>query len=349
MYGYEKFVEITAQHILTKITQEQIFQFVFEKPISLTSRYTSPFREDKRPGCFFTQREDNTIIFVDFAEDKGFTHRSCFQAVMDKYNVSYSQAIEVVLDNFHLSYNISDYDLTKIINNSYNYNSRYKGDRASTGTTISYVKSEYERRDVINWNKFLISTKDLESDNVFATHRFTIDKHDNKPKKVFNIYNLCYAIDFIDAVKIYQPQSIDYRFITNCNENHIGNINNLPLFGDELIIQKSYKDHRVLRNIIDGINVIWLQNEGVIPDDFILFNLLERFKRITIFYDNDLKGIEKALILANYLNNIRIDSTRIIHLPNNLDRKMNWKDPAEFVYKEGRKDTIEVFKQIGLI
>ena len=349
MYGYEKYLEITAQHILTKITQEDIFKFVFEKPIILNSKYISPFRDDKNPGCFFTQREDSTIIFVDFAESVGYTHRSCFQAVMDKYNVDYQKAITIVLDNFHLSYNIEDYDLIKITNSSYNYNSRYKGDKVKSGTSIEYVKSEFDRRDVMNWNKFIISTKDLLEDKVYATHRFTIDKHDGYPKRVFNIHNICYAIDFIDAVKIYQPTSTDYRFITNCNENHIGNINNLPLFGDKLVIQKSYKDHRVLRNLVSELNVIWFQNEGVIPDDFILINLLERFKEIIIFYDNDFKGIEKALILCNYLNNIRPDSTKIVHLPNNINSKNNWKDPAQFVYKEGRKDTLEVLKQIKVI
>lgn len=349
MYGYEKYLEITGQHILTKVTQEQIFQLVFEKPISLTARYTSPFRTDKNPGTFFSKREDGTLIYIDFGEIDGYTHRSCFQTIMDFNKLSYDNSLRFVADTFNLSYSKEDYDSNLILNTNYNY-SKYKERNTNTKSDITYIKSPYDGRDTRHWNQFIIKIEDLISDNVYATHRFFIQKSNEVKKRVYNIFNPCYAIDFIDAVKIYQPLSIDYRFITNCNENHIGNINNIPLIGDKLIIQKAYKDHRVLRNLIPELNVVWFQNEGVIPDDYILINLLERFEKIIIFYDNDYGGVVGAIKLANYLNNIRIDSTKIIHLPNYINKKdSQLKDLGEFVHKEGRKDTVEILKYIKLI
>lgn len=340
-YGYEDFLDITPEQVLQKVTPQQIFEWVLNEPFEFGKKYKSPFREhSKLKGtCRFEQRTDGTIIFVDFGDTT--THRTCFKLVMDYYTMTngycnLQDAIKLILSHFKLSTDTTDYEAV--------FKSReyIKTDQPSD-VIITYDPRTIERRDKIHWSQFLIQPADLKEDNVFATSRFYI-QNPYKSRKTVNVYGLCYAIDFIDAVKLYQPYSTDYKWITNCSEDNIGNFDNIDNTGDELIISKSYKDHRVIRNILFLKNVIWFQNEGMIPSRFILENLLERFKLITIFFDNDMAGIKAAIKLQDILNSIRISSTRRIMIPEII----GYKDPGETVCREGRQDTIKIFKLIGL-
>lgn len=339
MYGYVEYNEITPEQLLQKVSQEQIFEFVLKQSFKYgANQYISPFREDTRPGCRFEPRPDGTIVFVDFGERAtGKTHRSCFAMVMEMYNVSLSGAVDIICEHFGLSKNSSDY---KPIIKTTEY---IKQDNPSS-TIITYDKIPYAKRDILHWSQFIIRPEHLLEDNVFATNKFYIQGASGK-RRTIQVYGHCYAIDFIDTVKIYQPYSEKYKWITNCDEDDIGNFDNLPATADELVITKSYKDHRVLRNLEQGYNVIWFQNEGCVPSEHILRNILSRFKLITLFFDNDLAGRKAAKKLMDILNHMRLGSTRSLYLPR---RKYQWKDPGQFVAKEGRKDLITTLKSIGL-
>lgn len=353
MYGYYNYVWLTPEQVLQKITQEQIFEYVLEQPFSFANRYTSPFREDKHPGCRFEQREDGTILFIDFG-DIGHTHRSCFGALIDKMSismvtkVSLDEAVKQLVDHFKLSTDSNDYEP------STNLLISPTRTEPNTPVTITYDKAQFSKSDIRFWSQFLIRELDLFEDRVFATHRFQIVKEGFK--KTINVYGHCYAIDFLDAVQIYQPYNEKYKWISSTDIDHIGNFDNLPATGDDLIIASGYKDHRVVRNVLEGSNVIWFKNEGTIPSVYILDNLLIRFKRITVFYDNDLAGRLAARKLVDVLNGIAITQNRIsasgwlhtkvrmIYLP----QECGYKDPGEYVFREGRQDTLNILKQIGL-
>lgn len=336
MYGYEEHIDLAPEQILQKIPQQKVFEWILKEPFNFKTRYKSPFREHSKGvgTCRFEEREDGTILFVDFGDI--ITHRSCFNMVQDAYKgVSMHTAIKLICEHFKISTNSSDYEPIKVTESYIKGNNEH--------ASITYNKSPITKREIIYCSQFLIKTDNLFEDSVFPTQKFYI-QHPDKPRKTFNLFSLAFAIDFIDAVKIYQPYSKTHRFITNFTQDHIGNIDNLPATGEELVIAKSWKDHRVIRNLLDDKPTIYLHNEGCIPSDYILDNLLSRFKLITIFYDNDATGIRAARDLAYILNMKRIASTRTVHIP----LKLGYKDPAETVSKEGRKDTVEIFKNIGL-
>lgn len=335
MYGFQSDEKIAPSQVLQKITQEEIFAFILQRPVDLADRYISPFREDTSPGCRFEQRPDGVLMFVDFGDTKGRKHRNCFMMVMDKYDVTRDAAIDIILSKFNLSKTPQDY-LPPLI--------EYKEEVEESPKIITFDKIEYQKRDILFWAKFMINKQQLLEDNVYATNRFHITK--NGKKRSIGVFSHCYAMDFISRVKIYQPNSEKYRWITNCNENNIGNIDNLPATGDVLFIKKSYKDHRVIRNLGLGLNVIWFQNEGSVPDIPILKNLVDRFKLIVIFYDNDEPGVIAALKLVNIFNSLREGSCKMIHLPIYVNRQRQWKDPAQFISKEGRKDLLTMFYQL---
>lgn len=341
MYGYEEYNDITPGQVLQKVTQEQIFEWILEQPFSVHERYKSPFRFDKKPGCRFEVRPDGTCVFVDFGErlrDQRKIYRSCFSMVMDKFKVSLNEAVNRVCTHFGIPRDLSQYKPITVA-------TVYKvGDGGTNDTIIKFDKKAPNKADTKFWSQFLIPISEVLEDNVHPVRNFSVKN--NKGFRLISPYSNCYAMDFIDAVKLYQPYNARYKWITNCNANHIGNIDNLPATGDELIIQKSYKDHKVLRILRMGLSVIWFQNEGCVPDLAILKNLTERFKLITIFFDNDETGILAALKLCEIINKIRDGAARMVHLPQFTDRQL--KDPGAFISKEGRQDTIQVLKQIGI-
>lgn len=335
-YGYTEFNFITPEQILQKISQEDIFEYILGFKPELGRQYFSPFRTDKHAGCRFELQND-ILLFVDFGEIQDKTHRGFISAAMDMFGITYNVAIDAICNKFGLSTSQTDYApiAPRIIDKPTN-----------DVIGITYEKAIYDKRDKIFWSKALIKSNELEEDNVFATHRATIIRE--RTKKTFSIYGLGYAMDFLDAVKIYQPNSSTHKWITNCNEDHIGNFDNLPSTGDTLIIEKAYKDHRLFRNLqLDWLDyhVIWLHNEGCIPSLYLLENLLARFKRVIIFFDNDEKGIYAAKNLRMILNGIRPGSTVMRYVPL---RYSPIKDLAEYVGKEGRKDTIKLLKQIRI-
>lgn len=345
-YGYQEINLLSPEQVLQKVTALQIFGLLFKHPIRFGEKVISPFRKDKTPGAFFTQREDSTIIFVDYAEKLrgGNTHRTCFRGVMDLYNTSLQGAIIIICKEFGLSSDISDYD-NVVSTNNYDYSQQDKRE-----TEIEYVKKIPTKEDKIFWSQWLITMPQFESDNNFCVKNYTIRKY-----KVshFSPYKYCYVFDFLDKKKIFNPMgNPKYKWISNCDEDNIGNFDNLPPTGKQLIIQKSYKDHRVLRNLDMNLNVIWFQNEGCIPSIDILKNLSDRFEEIIIFYDNDLGGVTAARRLRDVFNMLRLNSSKVIYLPrtnHHLSKHGKFlKDPGEFINKEGNKELFTVIKHLDL-
>lgn len=337
-YGYEEYLDITPQQILQKISQQKIFEWLLQEPFEFGKHnYKSPFRtHSKGKGtCRFEQREDGTILFVDFGDSK--THRTCFGMLMDLKGATLTEALKLILSHFKLSDKVEDYE------QEYINTQQYVKTEQPSDTIITYDPTPLEKRHKLYLSQFLILPEHLKEDNVFPTNRFYIQKP-NLIRRTINVYTLCFAIDFLDAVKLYQPYSENYKFITNCTEDHIGNFDNIDEHDNELIITKSWKDHRVIRNTLFLKNVIYFQNEGMIPSMFILENLSQRFKLITIFFDNDEAGIKTAIKLQAIFNKIRIASCRIVYIPEDT----GFKDPGSVVSKEGRQDTIKLLKQIGL-
>jgi hypothetical protein len=332
MYGYEEYFDLSPEHILQKVTQEQIFKIVLKEIYIDTVCYTNPLRRDKNPGCWLSY--DNTtgaLLFVDFA-DKNRTHRNCFRMIMDKYNVSMRSALKIICNHYKLSENIIDYKEISIEDYE-------KLSIPKTPPIISFYQREFNKQDVKYWSQYLIFKNQLLEDGVYPIQSFIING------KKINTYGLAYAYTFPNnRVKIYQPYTNPkYKWITNCDNNIIGNYENISNKGKNLIVSKSYKDCRVLRNL-GYKNVIWFQNEGQVPNDKNNIELISRFERIIFLYDNDLSGKEAGIKLASIYNSYKKDCATNLYLPN----KYGHKDPSDFIKKEGTKDLIKVLNKMNL-
>jgi hypothetical protein len=337
---YDEFVKgfIDVKKILEQVSEEQIFALVFNFIPEIGEYYTSPFREDENEGCFFEYGEKGDLRFVDYGNYsiiKGvkMVNIGCFDAVKIYYNLSnFYQVLKFIQFNIK---KIQKLDYTKIHNNNVNIKKREK-------FSITITTKPFEIKDKNFWSKYLISSSNLEEDKVYSVNSFFLESSkgyvNNKPKE------LCYAYtDFKDSLKIYLPERKKKRFITNCNENDIGGWNLLNKTGKQLVITKSYKDYRVLKNL--KINVIWFQNEGQIPSLEILYSLIYRFTEIIIFYDNDKVGIEASIRIVETFNNLIPKISRNIYLPD-----LSIKDPSDLV-KETKTDKklIEFLKEKKII
>ena len=124
--------------------------------------------------------------------------------------------------------------------------------------------------------------------------RVEVSPASSKWKKFFCSHWCSYIINddsWGSRMKGYQPYSKSLRFFGNVDKDCIGGLWDLDNSDSDIIITKSYKDWRVLKN--RGFQVIWFQNEGMIPD----LKLLKGFKHrtFTILFDNDKAGIKAAI------------------------------------------------------
>lgn len=331
MYGYDSYSDITPEQVLQKVSQEEIFEWLLGKKLNLDEKYTAPYREDRTPRCWF-EWKDGILLFMDWGDRTGNRHKSCFGMVMAIYKSSLQSAVDIICKNFGISKDSKDYKpVEKLI-----YQTQEKA-RA----IIKPELQPYNTKDRLYWSQYLIKVEDLEEDLVGSVKKFYLWTQ-KKGGRYITPYSHCYDIDFIDAHKIYQPyKPPQYRWITNCDEDHIGNFDNLPISGDRLFVQKAYKDHRVMRNLNKEYLVIWFQNEGCVPSISLITNITSRFKEIVFFYDNDPMGIEAAIKLVKIFNSVRPGSSRMVYLPIDLPKNV-----SDLVAKEGRKDSVKILNQI---
>lgn len=332
---------INKQYILSKVTQEEIFSLVFNFiPVEL-SYVTSPFRLDTSPGCWFEYLDDGVLRFKDFGNPKKFgriklANIDCFDAVQAYFK----------LPNF---YQTLRFIKAKLIDNvEFTVQSKEAIQTVQKPIIKSLAKKELEifvcprkwnNKDAAFWKRYHISKDNLIEDQVFPISKMRL-KNTKSGNYSFTLFDPSYAYtEFKNSrKKIYRPFAKDQtkRFITNCTNEDVGSIKHLVPYGRQLIISKSYKDRRVLKNF--GLNSVWFQNEGQFPNNKSLSRLVSRFDKILVFFDNDSTGIQASKALSLKINSL-LGSHRsnFLYLPESLlINKI--KDPSDLVYKKSLKD-----------
>lgn len=339
MYGYIKqYIPLSREEILKRITEEEIFSYIFNENIDLHKKYVAPYRQDNNAGCFFSFYNDK-LQFVDFGDKE--THKNCFDLFRRTYNLSYRETLERINSIFKLglggnSDEIKEVKYTPKIENTISPNVKKE-------TKILCYLRDYNLEDLKFWGSYGISKEQLISDKVYPVIAFKSEKN-GEPYIINNLKQSYVFSDFEgNRLKIYSPYS-NYKWVTNCNQNDIGEINKLPKKGNRLIITKSYKDCRVLRNM--GLNSIWLQNERVVPRDDTLKDLCKRFKDIYVFFDNDSTGLSHTKVMMDKLKEVCYKKNKIknILIPPIL-LKDNIKDISDFRKIKGRDETIKFLKE----
>jgi len=341
---------INKSDILSRVTEEQIFELVFGFEPEEFEYITSPFREDTRPGCWF-ERDlvSNKLWFKDFATNlviDGIRIRvmDCFNAVQVYFKLpNFYKTLQFIKDRLIDGKNLDPIKDYKPKVTSIKLPVKRKKPK------ILIATRDLENKDKRFWSAYEITKEELIEDEVFATSKFKII-NSRSGDYIQSTYDLCYAyLGFPDGrKKLYRPlKKGKHRFLGTVLGNDIGGYKSLPPFGRQLIITKAYKDYRVLKN--QGLNVVWFQSEGTIPSIEMLLDLGSRFTRIIIFYDNDEAGINGAEKLRDTINELHNKmKSRFIYLPKKyLKRKI--KDPSDMIKGEGRISLLQFLKDRNVL
>lgn len=343
---------IRKDEILKEVTQEQIFSLVFGFEPQEFFYVTSPFREDTSPGCWFEYFDDGILRFKDFGNPNRYgrvrmRNIDCFDAIQVKFKLpNFYETLRYIksqlIDN-------QDY-IANTYKNKIQHHEGQKKRKGISNVKIFVSTREWQLRDERFWSRYEISKANLQEDRVFPIAKYKL-KNTKKGDFSFEPRDATYVYTNFQysKKKIYRPyqNTSKKRFITNCDNNDIGDLDKLIIGGRQLIISKSYKDCRVLRN--QGLNSVWFQNEGQTPDPHILKTLVERFDEVVVWYDNDTTGIEAAQKVSGKINKVLgYNKSRYIYLPENL-LAMKIKDPSDLIHKRDKQNLHSFLKHSKLI
>ncbi len=319
---------IDKREILKYITEEEIYESVLNFKPKEFDYICSPLRQDNHPGAFFQRGlYSNKLLFVDWA-DPFNTHYDCFSFIQRYHNLpNFYATLKFIKENL---INKNGRENTRAINKDLQSGIKRENDKK---VEIIIEARAFNKTDKYFWSKYGISSKNLKDDKVFAVNQILI-KNTRRGDRLIPLYTKCFAYtDFPDnRKKLYFPYNKGRkRFISTCTKNDI--ITKHLIKVPQLMITKSYKDYRVLRNL--GANVIWFQNEGAFPDN--LEDIINDYEDIIIFFDNDFTGLAASEKLVNIIG-VR---ARGIHLPILLLEE-GIKDASDMYLKKG-VDELKLF------
>lgn len=286
-YNYEP---LTKKFILSRVSEEDIFKRYCNNYKALNVSFKSDLYNDNNPSCriYPTTRG---LKYKDFGTGD---HYDCFSYVQAKYNLSFNEALKVIANDFKLSF-YNEPIPKKLITNDITLTSAdplYQQPR----TKIFIEPQQWTLTDYKYWNQYKIPFNLLSTYNVFSckwviVNNILIEYTKNNP-----IYAYVFVDDGQFYYKVYRPlASKKDKWRWNGKSYILEGYDQLPLFGDMVIITKSMKDVIVLNML--GYNAISLQGEHNRLEKKQFDKLNYRFDKIYSLYDNDEAGVKGAQYL----------------------------------------------------
>ena len=269
---------ITKNYLLERATQETYLEYYLGIPVK-KGLFRSPLRDDKSPTCAFYKNVQGDIIFKDFS---GSFSGNFISVVMYKYNCTYYTALRIIANDFGY---IKHPKLTK----------NTKPIKISTTTfqdcgsaNIQIEIKDFDAKELEWWNQYGITKDTLKKFKVFSCKTVFLNgrvyTHATKP-----VYGYYRGKTDVELWRIYFPYNKEPRFLSNWKSYMLQGSKQLPKEGDLLVITKSMKDVMCLYNL--GITAIAPNSENLFLTEQQYAKLKKRFKKIVLFYDNDLPGI----------------------------------------------------------
>lgn len=322
---------LSSEMILSKVSEESIFQFYLGINIQSKKLFRSCLRVDKHPTCSIYRNSKGKLIYKDFATSD---YLDCWNFVMKKYNCNYHEALKIIANDFGILHNSNvrknkgkiDYNIPKIEDKEI--------------SKIQVEIQEFTELELKWWAQYGISKDTLKKFNVFSCkHVFLNDRvfaQSQQHCPIFGYYGGKIKRDKekFELWKIYFPKRKDFRFIGNYPSDILQGYKLLPKTGKVCVITKSLKDCLALYEY--GIPACAPNSETVIPKEFIINDLLNRFKYVIALWDNDYCGI-------TFLNKIKRKYPRIKCTI--IPRKLEAKDFSDLRAKYGRSKTSKFINQ----
>lgn len=200
---------------------------------------------------------------------------------------------------------------------------------------------EWNDADMKYWNAYGIGFQMLRWSNVYPISHI-IFRNSEMPSKdplVIRAEKYAYAYfewkDGKQSCKIYQPFSKSMKWMSS-HDSSVWDLWKQAMNGDRgdsVIITSSRKDAMCLWSVL-GVPAMALQGEGYMPKPQVMQQILDRFPKVYLWYDNDQKHAESNPGQENAKKMLSMYPTLInVCLPAELKSK----DPSDLVKNSGQE------------
>lgn len=280
---------IDKDSILSKVSQEKIFEkYLNIKPLFGIS-YKNPFREDSKGDCKFYHDSRGMLKFNDIARKQNW---DCFNIVQERYkfefnkHLSFAEVIKIIASDFDIT---NKYPDAKLLNNI----KLHSVESVNKNTNLKVTYRKWNNGDLNYWKKYEITLNTLMLFNVKPVSQVYLN--DNMIYRNNN-NDPCYCYHFrINDIKLYFPKRLKdskYSKFIHLKSNLIQGFDQLPLTDDILIITKSLKD--IMSLSLFNYSAIAPMSETSVLNIAQMNYLKTRFKYIYSLFDNDITGITLA-------------------------------------------------------
>jgi len=301
----------------------------------LPCKISSPLREDDdRPSFSMQEKNDGVVIWKDFGTgDKG----NAIALMARLWHVDYPEALlKIKLDTENKLPRVS------LI---HKYNGKI---HVTKGSKISVRVRKWQPWDIEFWGSYGISEKFARWCNVFPISHAIFSREGERDVTVpMDKYAYAYFEwkDGKESIKLYQPYSASMKWLSKHDASVWDLWKQVFQYADkvsdkEVIITSSRKDAMCLWANL-GIPALSLQGEGYLPKPQVMQQVLDRFKNVYIWYDNDFKhesdnpgqdNAKKLISLYPKLQNICIPTS------------YQAKDPSDLVKAYGKESLKNIFQ-----
>jgi hypothetical protein len=331
-----------TDRLLDEILDYDIYCELTGLDIELGKPIISPIRPDDISPSFSlfvpTNKEDvrpEEVWWRDFRSGSGDVFKFVKLFALQKYGIGLESRYEVIkfLDD-ELSLGLFGKNKSSVKRRAIDYN------EARKAKVILFTSRPFTRRDRLWWCERGIDTADLAASNIRSVQYLL--NEDLTVKHTFRSTDLAFAQIVYDKVKIYCPESIDFKWRNTCPGHYILGEEQCSR-EDVLIITKSAKDIQTFKSLI-WCDSIAPQGEGQKFDPAYLEQLAKRYKHIFVVMDYDDAGRESVLQFANPEFKIRWVSTEQIMLNGKLT--VLDKDISDYVYSHGVQAGLDHVKKM---
>jgi len=249
---------LTRDYILSKITQEQIFEYYLGIKVQTEVLLITPSvirSRDSNPTFSFKYSNNGKLRARDWA---GYFWGDCFDVVAHILRVSPTdkKSFNLILDKIARDFRLHKYADKDYIHTGDTYDSR-EVIKQPKETIIQFQPRNWDKNDAKFWLAGNINSKLLEIGRVYPCYYVWIN---SDLKYNYNPKDPAYAYYFKqNAIKIYFPMRKEYRFLNNSSYLQGLDLLFANRFG---IVTKSYKDVLVLRSY--GIPAVAPSSETVL-------------------------------------------------------------------------------------
>lgn len=326
--------------LLQILSEETIFRKYINHDFKLNKLFCSEIRKDHHPTVNIFKYK-NKILYKDFGTGETY---DCVSYVQTKYNCNFKEAIDIIVNDFHLTELNIPITKEAIISNKKNIDSIQK-----KNYIFGHIESKWTDENLWYWEQYGINEQILKFYNVLPLKEYY---------KVNLITNRIYRYKSIKEEPIFAfPINNNIKYYNPLTSLPIlkwkSNINSKDIFGYD----QSFLLTKGIVGIVAGnkdtltmyanlqIPCISMSSEAVLPQKELIDYYNKKSIKLFVLYDNDKTGITQSTKIADMYNIKVIFLNNILHY-SIFDHKNNngIKDISDY-YKYIKENNIkDIFK-----